>query len=123
MTVRGASVSGVPSRGSPSRLVVASAIHSGRSVKLTNPGPLTVGGVADAADVQVADDLCGDLARRLAQLLGERERRVGLEVRERGRPDQRVRAGVVSTERGAEGAAHPVGEDLLRICHVHSLFS
>ena len=43
MTVSGASVSGVPSRGSPSRVVVASAIHSGRSVKLTNPGPLTVG--------------------------------------------------------------------------------
>ena len=35
----------MPSLGSASRPAVASAaIHSGRSVKLTNPGPLTVGG-------------------------------------------------------------------------------
>ena len=46
MTVRGLAASGVPSLGSASRPVVASAIHPGRSVKLTKPGPLTVGSAA-----------------------------------------------------------------------------
>ena len=44
MTDLGRDFSGVPSLGSASRPVAASAIHRGRSVKLMNPGPLTVGG-------------------------------------------------------------------------------
>jgi hypothetical protein len=53
--------------------------------------------------------------------VGERQCRVGLEVSERGRPDQRVRVGVGRAVRGAKRVAHPRAEDLLRICHADSL--
>ena len=53
MTDLGRDFSGVPSLGSASRPVVASAIHSGRSVKLTKPGP--------ASDTSIRERLYAEL--------------------------------------------------------------
>ena len=79
------------------------------------------GRLADVVDVEVADDLGGDVAGRPAELLGQRKGGVGLEVAERRRADQRVRVSVVRTVRGHQGIAHPRAENLLRICHGASL--
>ncbi len=67
-------------RGSASSSVAASAIHCVRSVRLTKPGPLTVGGSAMSSTSRWRDDLARDVARRLAEPLGQRQRDVGLEV-------------------------------------------
>ena len=61
------------------------------------------------------NDLGRDVAGRPAEPLGERQRDVGLVVRELGRADQRVRVSVVRAVRGCEGVPHPCAEDLLGI--------
>src|ERR1700729_2388344 len=97
-TVCGVAVGASPSLGSPSICVACAAIQSSRSEKLMKPGPLTSGPAA--------------------QPLAERQRHVGLEVRERGRPDQRVRVAKVRAERRDDGVVHPLRENLLWIGHV-----
>ena len=117
MTVLGRDFSGVPSLGSASRPVAASAIHRGAQREVDEPGAADRGRLGDVVDVKVADDLVRDVAGRLAEPLPERQCDVGLEVGERRRADQRVRASVVRAIRGYEGVAHPCAENLLWICH------
>jgi len=72
--------------------------------RLIKPGPATSAFSISppAADVELVDDRLRDLARRLAELLAQLHREVGLVVAERRVPrrvQQRVGVGVVGPER------------------------
>ena len=84
-------------------------------------GPADLGLGAHVRDVQSGGQLAGHLPRRAAQPLAERQRHVGLEIRERGGPDLRVGVAVVRAERRDDGVVHPLRENLLWIGHDLSL--
>ena len=81
------------------------------------PRPAHLGRPGHAGQVEVARELGGHLARRPAQPLGQRKGHVGLEVGELGRPDERVRVGVLGAERRAERILHPLRENVPGIGH------
>ena len=71
----------------------------------------------DAVEVEVLDDPLGDVSRLVAEHLGQREGRVGLEVGELARPDDGVGVGVLSAESLLEGALEPLGQHAHRTRH------
>src|SRR6266567_56552 len=113
-TVWGMAASASPSLGSLSICEAWAAIQSSRRVKLMKPGPLTSG----SAHMSVT---CSRAVSSLATCRGGRQRRVGLEIGERGGPDQRVRVAVLRAERRDDGVVHPLRENLLWIGHDLSL--
>ena len=89
--------------------------------EVDEPGPADLGLGAHVRHVQPGGQLGGHLTGRAPQPLAERQRHVGLEVRERGRPDQRVGVAEVRAERRDDGVVYPLRENLLWIGHTSSL--
>ena len=106
---------GTPSRSS--RRSTWSAIQASAKPDVDEPRPADLRRSGDAVEVEVLDDLLRDLPRRLADLLGQRQRRVDLEVGELGGPDHRVGVGVLGPERRPEGALEPLGQHVPRTGH------
>ena len=120
-TVCGRATGSSPSRGSSSMREASSAIHSLAQPEVDEARPADLGWLAHVGHVEPAGQFGRHLAWRAAQPLAERERHVGLEVRERGRPDHRVGVAEVRAERRHDGGVHPLCENLLRIDHVSSV--
>jgi hypothetical protein len=72
---------------------------------------------AQVPDVEVSEELLGDLPRRLAEPLGQTHRDVRLEVRAVGAPDRRMGATQLGTEGGLEGTRETRRERGDRVDH------
>ena len=116
-TVCGVAVGASPSLRSLSICEAWAAIQSSRRVKLMKPGPLTSGSAHMSVTSSRAASSAATCPRRAAEPLAERQRHVGLEVGERGGPDQRVGVAVFRAERRDDGVVHPLRENLLWIGH------
>ena len=93
----------------------------GQEPEVDEAGAAHLGRLGHAVQVEMAGDVRGDVARWPAELLGQRQGRVGLVVRERGRPDDRVGVLVPGAERRTERSRHPLREDIPWIRHTSSL--
>ena len=89
-------------------------MNDGSSVRLMKPGP-AISAVATPARSAASRTVCGDLARVAAELLGQRQRAVGLGVGVVRRAHDRVDAGAAGDR--VERRLEPVGEDVERIGH------
>ena len=87
------------------------------------PRPADLRRLRDPVEVEVLDDPLGDVPRLLAELLGQRQGGVRLEVRELARPDHRVGVGVLVPERLAQGALEPLGQHAYGTRHPSRLSS
>ncbi len=83
--------------------------------------PANLRRVAHVGHVDKADEFAGEFTWRAAYSLGQRQRRVGLEIGECRGPDQRVGVAVFRAERRDDGVVYPLGENLLWIGHAFSL--